>query len=114
MSTNEKPLTLCPLPTGEELKQLRIMTNENDHSGARVAACQFLVGAFDEINPDKRCGNPFRPLLAGLAEVAAEHERVGHISEALADARFALWCAAMDIGNKFGLADAVLALRRAL
>lgn len=111
---SNKMKTNCPLPTAAEMDEIRRMTAENDHSGARVAACQFLVRAFDEINEGKRCGNPFRALLAGLAEVAAEHERVGHISEALADARFALWCAAMDIGNKFGLADAVLALRRAL
>jgi len=112
MKNETKPLTIHPLPTTAELDEIRRMTEENEHSGARVAACSVLVRLFDSLNRDG--GNPFRALLAGLSEVAAEQDRAGFLSASLGVTRAVLWVGTMKVARTCGLGSAADALNRAL
>lgn len=118
MSNNEKPLTICPLPSADDLEQIKRMTEENDHSGARVAACRWLAKAWPGVNSSNNYvalgGNPFQALLAALEDVAAQHEKFGCLSPALAEARIRLWLVVESVAAKFGLASAVRKLKTAL
>ncbi len=112
MKNDKKPLTIRPMPTTAELDEIRRMTEENEHSGARIAACSVLVRLFDALNRDG--GNPFRAMLAALSEIAAEQERVGFLSASLGVARAVLWVGTMKVARTCGLGSAADALNGAL
>lgn len=111
---SNKTKTNAPLPTAAELDEIRRMAEENDHSGARVAACRILVRAYDEINHGGIGGNPFRALLAAFSEIAAEHDRFGCLSAGLAIGRSELWVAAMSVAKRCGLGPTVIAIHSLL
>lgn len=103
-----------PLPTGEQLEQLRIMTSENDHSGARLFAAKILSNLWLERNARDAYANPFLPLVAAMAQIVRQHQALGHMPASLVGARFALWGVAYSLAEDNGLGAAARALREAL
>lgn len=112
--SNTKPLTICPLPSADDLEQIKRMTEENDHSGARLFAAKILSNIWLERNARDAYANPFLPLVAAMAQVVRQHQSIGHLPASLAGARFALWDAAYAIAEDNGLGDAARALRGVL
>lgn len=111
---SNKTKTKCPMPTAAEMDEIRRMTAENDHSGARVAACRILVRAYDEINHGGIGDNPFRAFLAAFSEIAEQHAALRLLTAGLAIARSELWVAAMTAARKCGLAQTVIAIHSQL
>lgn len=112
--SNTKPITLCPLPSADDLEQIKRMTEENDHSGARLFAAKILSNLWLERNARDAYANPFLPLVAAMAQIVRQHQSLGHMPASLVGARFALWGVAYSLAEDNGLGAAARALREAL
>lgn len=113
MSNKHKKID--PTPGYQFLAELRRMTDENDHSRARVSACEWLGNAWEYQHGDRSEGNPFRPIERALRAVLEEHEEAGSLSEELHTVRLYLWNLAVEVvAPSVGLAAAARVLRRAL
>ncbi len=112
--SNTKPITLCPLPSADDLEQIKRMTEENDHTGARIFAVKILSNLWLEQNGGDPLANPFLPIVAALAQIIRQHEARGSATPELIGLRYTLWNAAFDIAKVEGLGLAACALRGAL
>lgn len=109
----EKPLSICPLPTVETIKELRRFTRENAHTIARIVAAEWLSDAWLDQHPGN-LGNPFAPIIAGLRAVGQQHDRAGSLSPSMSVVRLRLYKLAEEIAEAEGLAPAVASIRAAL
>ena len=94
----------------DTLKEIRKLTDNNDHTQARIVATAKLIQVWDEYHtPEEAIENPFTALHAALGTLDAQHNINGHITTALVAVRERLWKAVVDTANGEGVTLSILA-----
>lgn len=80
-------------PTGAEVDHVREFTDRNEHTKARIFIANWMADQWDDAHAGHGFatdGNPFRIIAKALADIEAEHEKIGHMPFALIQLRQSL------------------------
>ena len=96
-------------PTGAEVDHVRNLTDRNEHTKALIFVANWMADQWDDANAGHGFaidGSPFRIIAKALADIEAEHEKIGHMPISLIRLRFMLTFAIKGLAAYEPYADA--------
>ena len=104
------PTTALPTrPTGAEVDHVRELVDRNEHTKARIFVADWMADQWDDAHAGHGFatdGNPFRIIAKALADIEAEHEKIGRIPLSLCRLRAMLTFAINGLASYEPYADA--------